>query len=72
MVDQEATKKLHKAGISWYIIVNKSENGYSLSDSRLMYQSSTPIRKTVEECIQDWKRGERPKERSLNDISEGN
>ena len=62
MIDQEATKKLHKAGISWYIVVNKGDYGYSLSDTRMMYQRGTPVRKTVEECIQDWKDGKRPKE----------
>ena len=68
MVDQEATKKLHKAGVNRNIVIMKSDLGYHIEDTRYMYQESTPVRSSPEKCIEDWKNGKRPKEQSLGQI----
>jgi len=70
MVDQEATKKLHKAGFK-RLAIQKSNSGYSIFNPNFKYQHSTPIRKKVEECIADAKNDLRPKERSLADVISG-
>ncbi len=69
--DKEATKKLHDAGFSRNLAINKTENGYSIFDTRLRYQRHTPTHRTVEECITDAKNGLRPKERTLADLMNG-
>ncbi len=72
MTDKEATKKMHKAGVNRNIVILKSNTDgyYCIKDTRFLYQISTPLRRSPEECIEDWKNGKRPKERGLGELGE--